>query len=206
MQAASRIVVNAGETPGIEDEGSPARKLTRAELDALVERHLDRLRDFVRLRAGPILRARESTEDVVQSTVREVYEARAGIHYTNEPAFRRYLLTLATHKIIDKSRHHRAQRRTPEREVPIADGVWDLPQPGASRPSRSPSAQAELGEDLARLRAAFAALDEEGRRIVAMRKILGMTTRAIALELDLPESTVRWKLAQVLSEIASRMG
>jgi RNA polymerase sigma factor (sigma-70 family) len=191
--------------PGSRRDEPETRKLSRAELDALVESHMDRLRDHVRRGVGPLLRARETADDVVQSTVREVYEGSAGVEFTSEPAFRKYLLTLATHKIISKSRRHRALRRTPEREVPLADGVWELPQPGASRPSRSPSAQAELVEDVERLRSAFAELDEEGRRIVAMRKVLGRTTREIATELGLPESTVRFKLARHLAWLASRM-
>lgn len=188
------------------DPTSNARALSRAELDALVERHLDVLRYYVRLRSGPTLRARESIDDVVQSTVRELYERRETVRYENEAAFRRYLYTVATHKIIDKSRHHHAQRRSPEREEPLSEALWDLPQPGGSRPSRSPSAHAEQRDDLARLRAAFDTLSEDDRQILAMRKVFDMPTREIATQLRIPESTVRWRLSIILAELAARMG
>ncbi|MBK7878847.1 MAG: sigma-70 family RNA polymerase sigma factor [Planctomycetes bacterium] len=182
------------------------RTLTRAELDELVERHLDVLRYYVRLRAGPLVRARESIDDVVQSTVRELYEQRATVRYSGEAAFRRYLYTVATHKIISKNRHHQALRRSPEREALLSDGLWDLPQPGGSRPSRSPSAHAERSDELDRLRAAFDTLSEDDRQILAMRKVFDMPTREIATQLSIPESTVRWRLSVILAELASRMG
>ncbi|MFO1011934.1 MAG: sigma-70 family RNA polymerase sigma factor [Planctomycetota bacterium] len=181
------------------------RVLTRAELDQLVEQHLDVLRYYVRLRAGPLVRARESIDDVVQSTVRELYEQRESVRYTNEAAFRRFLYTVATHKIISKNRHHQAQRRSPEREAPLSNALWDVPQPNGSRPSRSPSAYAERADDLDRLRVAFDVLDESDRQILAMRKVFDMPTREIAAQLGIPESTVRWRLAVVLAELSSRM-
>lgn len=188
-----------------EDASKPKGRLSRAELDALVERHLDLLRYYVRLRAGPLVRARESIEDVVQSTVREIYEDGAGLHCESEGAFRRYLYTVATHRIIDKNRRHQAQRRSPEREESRAGSLSDLPQPGGSRPSRSPSAHAEHNDDLERLRAAFDDLSEEDRELLAMRKIFDMPTRDISERLGMPESTVRWKLSQLLAELAHRM-
>lgn len=189
------------------DEGAETpRVLTREEFDALVERHLALLRYYVRLRAGPLLRSRESVDDVVQSTVRELYETHSAVRYEGEAAFRRYLYTVATHKIISKNRHHLAQRRSPEREEPLSAGLWEVPQPGGSRPSRSPSLHAEQSDDLERLRAAFAGLSEEDRELLAMRKVFEMSTRDIAAQLSMPESTVRWRLAQILADLASKMG
>jgi DNA-directed RNA polymerase specialized sigma24 family protein len=49
--------------------GGPGDQLA---IEALLERHLPGLRAFVRLRAGPAVRTRESTTDVVQSACREV--------------------------------------------------------------------------------------------------------------------------------------
>lgn len=181
------------------------RPLTREELGVLVERHLALLRYYVRLRAGPLLRARESIDDVVQSTVREIYEAPDALSFPNEAAFRRYLYTVATHKIISKNRHHQAQMRSPERERALSGALWELPQPGASHPSRSPSLHAEHADDLERLRVAFDALSEDDRQILAMRKIFDMPTREIASQLQVAESTVRWRLSVILTELASRM-
>jgi len=176
------------------------------DLDALVARHLETLRNYVRLSAGPALRRRETVDDLVQSTLREVLEARDGLHFENDAAFRSFLYTVAAHKIISKSRHHQAEKRAAEREEQRSGSAWDPPQPGASRPSRSPSRHAERADDLERLARAFDALPEADRQLLAMRKVFDLTTRDIASQLGLPESTVRWRLAQILAEVAARMG
>ncbi len=192
------------DSPETLDDNCRGRALTSAELAALVERHLGVLRTYVRLRAGPRLRSRETIDDVVQSTVREIYEGRTALVYEGEAAFRGYLYTLVTHTIINKNRHHDALMRNPERERPMSDSLWDLPQPGGSRPSRSPSRHAEHKDELDQLQSAFDALDEGDRQLLAMRKVFEMPTREIATRLGMPESTVRWKLSVILSELASR--
>lgn len=182
------------------------RTPTAAELGVLIERHLGVLRTYVRLRAGPLLRSRETVDDIVQSAVREIYEARAGLVYEGDAAFRGYLYTLVTRKIIDKSRRYDAQMRDPARERALSDSLWDLPQPGGSRPSRSPSMHAERNDELDRLQAAFEALSDEDRQLLAMRKVFDMPTREIAAQLSIPESTVRWRLSMILADLASRFG
>ena len=94
------------------------RKLARAEVELLLERHMPQLRTYVRLRAGPLLRAREPLSDLVQSALREAYEEMEDFEYTSDGAFRAFLYTVATNKIISKNRYHTAQRRAGEREQP----------------------------------------------------------------------------------------
>jgi RNA polymerase sigma factor (sigma-70 family) len=191
---------------GVDGPSEPVRgrALDPQELAVLLERHMDVLRTYVRLRAGALLRSRETVDDVVQSAVRELYEHRAALVYEGDAAFRGYLCTLVTHKIISKSRRYDAQMRSPEREQALSDSLWDLPQPGGSRPSRSPSRHAEHSDELARLQVAFDALDEQDRQILAMRKVFEMPTREIAAVLGMAESTVRWRIGAILSDLASR--
>lgn len=182
------------------------RAPSSTELGELIERHLGVLRTYVRLRAGPLLRSRETIDDIVQSTVRELYEARADLVYEGDAAFRGYLYTLVTRKIIDKSRRYDAQMRDAARERAMSDSLWDLPQPGGSRPSRSPDLNAERNDELDRLQSAFDSLSDEDRQLLAMRKVFDMPTREIAAQLSMPESTVRWRLSLILAELASRFG
>jgi RNA polymerase sigma factor (sigma-70 family) len=188
------------------NDASEPRVLERAELDALIERHLAVLRYYVRLRAGPLLRSKEPVSDIVQSALREIVEAGPGFVYTSDAAFRRWIHRIATNKIISKSRYHLAARRNATREENLASRVWELAQPGDSSPDHSPSKHAVHVEDLERLQVAFDELEEEDRQILSMRRIFDIPTPEIALELGLAESTVRWRLATIMAKLSSRMG
>lgn len=182
------------------------RALARPELDALIERHLAVLRYYVRLRAGPLLRSKEPVSDIVQSALREIVEEGSRFVYTGDAAFRRWIHRIATNKIIAKNRYHLAARRNAAREESLASRVWDVAQQGDSSPDHSPSKHAVHVEDLERLQAAFDDLDEEDRQILSMRRIFDIPTAAIAEEVGLAESTVRWRLATIMAKLASRMG
>ncbi len=186
------------------DDAGP-RRLTRDELEVLVARHLASLRHYVRLQTGAFLRAREPVPDIVQSTVRELIESADGFVYSGDIAFRRYLYTLATNKIVSKNRYHQAKRRSPEREAHLSRAIWDLPYAADSQLSPSPSRHAERNEDLARLQAAFASLDEDDRQILTMRRIFDIPTAEIVVALGLAESTVRWRLSRILAQLAQRL-
>ncbi len=188
------------------NDNDEPRRLTRDEMEVLVARHLAALRHYVRLQTGAFLRAREPVPDIVQSTVREFIESADGFVFSGDVAFRRYLYTLATNKIVSKNRYHKAKRRSPEREEFVSRQLWDLPYAADSQLSPSPSRHAELNEDLERLKSAFASLDEEDRKILSMRRIFDIPTADIARELGMAESTVRWRLARILAQLAQRMG
>lgn len=188
------------------DDASAPRVLERAELDALIERHLAVLRYYVRLRAGPLLRSKEPVSDIVQSALREIVEASPAFVYTNDAAFRRWIHRIATNKIISKHRYHLAARRNAAREENLASRVWDVAQPGDSSPDHSPSKHAVHAEDLERLQIAFDELDEEDRQILSMRRIFDIPTPQIAEELGIAESTVRWRLATIMAKLSSKMG
>lgn len=182
-----------------------SRILPRGELEGLLERHLDVLRYYVRLRAGPLLRTREPISDLVQSALREAIEQRESFQFTHEGAFRRWLYTLATHKIISKNRYHVAARRDAARGETLASAMWELPQEGAGSTSGSPSGVAEHSEELERLQRAFDELDEEERQVVSMRKIFDIPAADIAAQLGIAESTVRWRLTQAMTRLAGKL-
>src|SRR5690349_22178395 len=95
------------------------------QFEELLERHMRPLRTYVRLQAGPLLRAREPLSDVVQSTLREAWEARETFQFTGEAAFRGFLYTIAAHKIISRNRYWAAQKRAPVHEESKAS-LWEL--------------------------------------------------------------------------------
>ena len=87
-----------------------------APVDELLERHLPGLRAFVRLKAGALVRFRESESDIVQSTCREVLERLDEFRHGGEAGFRHWLYTTALRKILDKHEHYTAQKRDVRRE------------------------------------------------------------------------------------------
>jgi RNA polymerase sigma factor (sigma-70 family) len=164
------------------------------------------LRAYVRLQAGPSLRAREPVDDLVQSIVRELLTDGDEFAYSGDAAFKSYMYTVAHNKIVSKKRYHDAAMRKTEREVHLSDAVWELPERDAGSLGGSPSRCVERVEDLERLQACFAALEEEDRKILFMRRIFDIPTAEIARELGLAESTVRWRLGAIMTELASRLG
>jgi RNA polymerase sigma factor (sigma-70 family) len=196
-------------SPAASDDGlerRKARRLTSSEWRVLIERHSQRLRTYVRLQAGTALRAREPVEDLVQSIVRELLTDADEFDYDGEAAFKSYMYTVARNKIVSKRRYHDAAMRTNGRAMQLSDAVWDLPERDRGSLDGTPSRCAEHSEDVERLKASFASLDEEDRRILFMRRILDVPAAEIARELGIAESTVRWRLSTVLIRLASEMG
>src|SRR5262245_38675079 len=82
-----------------------------ASIDRLLDEHLPGLTAFVRLRAGPLLRAHESCSDIVQSACREVLEHADRFRFGGSEGFRHWLYTTALRKIVDRKRYYSAAKR-----------------------------------------------------------------------------------------------
>ena len=96
-----------------------------AAIDALLERNLGRLRAFIRARCGPLLRAKESCSDLVQTVCREVLEDMGGFQYEDEARFRHWLFKRAEHKLVDRVRYWEANARDAAREAPPGSTTGD---------------------------------------------------------------------------------
>ena len=102
----------------------------------LLALHLPALRAFVRLRLGPMLRAKESASDIVQSACRDVLENLHRFQYRGEAGFKAWLYKTALRKVADRAEFWRAAKRDPAREVRPA------PLPDASQASMADIARA----------------------------------------------------------------
>jgi RNA polymerase sigma factor (sigma-70 family) len=69
----------------------------------------------------------------------------------------------------------------------------------------APAAQAERAEDLERLSSALDSLDDELREVLVLRRIFDVPPGVVAHELGIAESTVRWRTAQALAHLATRL-
>lgn len=173
-------------------------------VEALLERYLPDLRAFVRLRAGAVLRERESASDLVQSTCREILTKREQFRFPSETAFRRWLLTTAQRKIADRADHWATQKRTGEREERMAreSGADDERLQVAYQRFSSPSHRVVLRDEIERIERAFDQLTEDQREIVTLAHIAGLSRREIAEQTGKSEGAVRTILHRALARVA----
>ena len=174
---------------------------TSREFGHRIERHIGLLRSYVHSKAGRTVRSKEPLSDIVQSVVREACAARSP-ELEDDASFRSWLCTIAAHKIISKNRYYAAERRDAAREAPCIDPTREL----RAEDDASPSVRAEREEELERLRCALDALDPVDREILILRRIFDVPTAEIARRTSLAPSTVRGRLAQVMTELACRLG
>jgi len=135
-------------------------------------RHLGPLQAYVKQRMGPRLAARESSDDIVQSVCRELLSAQARLEFPSDGALHQWLRTAAMHKILQKARHYRSQRRAAAREVSDAH-TSQIAAVGAAQ--ATPSREASAREEVARFEAALARLSSTDREIITMIKVAGLS-------------------------------
>jgi len=168
----------------------------------LLDRHVARLRSFVRRRLGARLAARESSRDVVQSVLREAVTGLDGFSASEPPAssgFWRWLARTAENKLASRGRFWSRQRRDAAHEEPAeADGLQD-PDPS------SPSQAAIAREELERLERAFAELPPAWREVIVLVRLSGLSHAEAARRLGRTEASTRTLLSRALARLATRL-
>lgn len=178
----------------------------RAALDRLLELYLPELRAFVRLRAGAVVRGRESNSDIVQSVCREVIQHADRFQFPSEPAFKQWLCTTALRKIINRKDFYLAQKRDAQREMPLSSGSGSQAEQQlleCYRSFSSPSRQAMVKEEIARVERAFDELPEEYREVITLAHVLGMSRAEIAQQMGKSEGAVRVLLHRALARVSA---
>jgi RNA polymerase sigma factor (sigma-70 family) len=187
----------------MEDLVEQTRSGDRAALNELLIRNLDSVRAFARLRMGSMLRARESSTDIVQSACREVLEDCADFEYRGESSFRAWLCLQVERKLRARARHWKAERRDMRREESPAasnDSTADLTRCYAS--FDSPSRVASGHELIERIEGAFDRLSESDRELVVMARIVGLPGRELAAHIGRDEASTRTLLSRALARLA----
>lgn len=179
----------------------------REALGELLRRYLPRVRAFVRLRMGPMLRARESGSDLVQSVCEDLFSAH-GVAFADEASFRAWLYAAALNKLRNHERHLRAQKRDAAREQPLpaAEAGAAMPDPELERcyaTALTPSRVAMARERIARLEQAFDALPDHYREIVTLARVAGLTYEQIAVATGRTTDSVRNILARALNRLGA---
>lgn len=171
-------------------------------LHALLQHHLPGLRAFVRVRMSPLLRARESAEDLVQSACCDLLTALDDFEYRGEEAFRGWLYTAVWHKVLNKERAAREQKRDARREVAIDGGSGAAPLGEVYARTLTPTQECLAKERVERLEAAFDGLPEHYREVVALSRFAKLSRQEIAARLGRSEDSVRNLLHRGLAELA----
>ncbi|NOT31428.1 MAG: sigma-70 family RNA polymerase sigma factor [Planctomycetes bacterium] len=181
----------------------------RAARPSLAERilcSLPGLTRFVRRRMGPELAARESASDIVQSTCRELLRAGSSFEDRGEASFQRWVQAAAEHKLQNRARHWRAQRRAGTQQALVGgtgsdDEAFEPEAPGSARPSQD----AMLREEAQRLERAFRALTPEYRSVLQRSQIDGASHAEIASELGRTTEAARKLVARALARLSAAL-
>ena len=171
-------------------------------LDELLGRYLPGLRAFIRLRAGALVRAKESTSDLAQSVCREILQHMDRYQFQGEANFKHWLYTTALRKIANRHEYYGADKRDPAKEVGGSPSASDGPVLECYRSFYTPSEHAMMREELARVEQAFERLPEDYREVIVLARVVGLSRAEIAEKMGRTEGAVRTLLSRALAELA----
>jgi RNA polymerase sigma factor (sigma-70 family) len=175
-------------------------------IEALLERHLEDLRTYVRRNMDAALEQHESSADIVQSICREVLQSRGNFVHQGDAAFRQWLLQVALHKLIDRRRFYRARTRDAGRHEPEPATGFDLDELARLAGSlRSPSGEASMREELGQLASALDALSEADRAIIRMIHLEGLTHSDVGDRLGCTAPQSRGRLFLALARLSAHL-
>lgn len=184
--------------------GSPAPPPPATEEDDRHAREVAELHPAVRITVASILRAtpeHPDVEDVTHEAMQRAIEGRARL-LEGQP-LRPWMMGIARHVALDLLRSRKRARR---REAPSAPTSED-PLALLPSPEPSPLRRAELSQDLKRVEAALATLENGPREALICFHLHGLGYREIAERLGVPAATVatwisrsRRRIAQCLPE------
>ena len=177
----------------------------RTALETLLQQHLPAMRAFARLCMTPLLRARESGEDLVQSACCAFVRSLDQFEYRGEEAFRGWLYTAVANKVLEHERAARAQMRDARREVAIDGGSADEALGRIYAQTLSPSRELIAVERLQALEAAFDQLPPQYREVLTLSRIARMSRAAIAAQLGRTEDSVRNLVTRALAALAVQL-
>lgn len=167
--------------------------MQQPRLEDLLEQNRGFLQSYVSTRLGHALRSHEPVTDVVQSAMREMLAHPGNFSYQGPEAFRAFLMRAVEHKIANKRRYLRAQKRMGSNLEQV-----DLDHVASVAPDPTGSEVAMQRESLERLANALDQLDPADRELITMRRIAGCSPAVIAEQLGVSESTVRRRVAQIM--------
>jgi len=172
-----------------------------AARDVLLGQHLASLRAFVRARLGASLRARETSQDLLQSVCRVALEDIGRFEYRGENSFRHWLFQLAENKLRGRGRYWSREKRSASGETNVADleGAETL----VAESTCTPSHHAASREELERVERAMVRLSEDQRHVIVLSRLLGLPHAEIARRMGRTVLATRTLLSRSLARLAT---
>ena len=217
-----------GDFPAAPDESASLDLVGRiqdgdaAAWNDLYRRYHDQLLLVVRMRLGRKLRGFLQSEDVFQSVALDALSALQRFEYRGPGSLQRFLNTMVVNKIRDRADTFGAAKRADA--VPLSDAVLDgLPAPtedgsgrgGLGDAGGDPGDGAGLagadgvryldGERYERLERALAALPDDMREIVLLRKVDGLSSQEVAALQGKSDAAVRKATSRAMARLTTLM-
>lgn len=137
-----------------------------AALGEIMAAHLSWVRQQVRERLSPELRAKVTSEDVVQEAMLDFLKNGPRFVPANTAQLRALLVCIVTHSICDQSNWFRAARR----RMSVETAISSTTELAESSPDGRPDERAMAIEQESRLRLALELLSERDRRLLLWRE------------------------------------
>ncbi len=169
----------------------------RQALDRLLERDLPWIRDFVHRRMGPLLRAKEETDDVIQETALELLRYGPRFALSSREHFRALLARMVENVLRGQHDRFTAYKRAASREQPLTAGqVLHLGRfaDSAERPSRL----AEAAEWQSLVRLGLELLAPEDREVILLREWDGLSFAEVGSRAGVTEEAARKRFTRAL--------
>ena len=176
-------------------------------VDRLLGEFREPLRRVIDLRLDPALARRVDASDIVQDVLIEANQRLTDYLKSPDMPFHLWLRHLAQDRIIDTHRRHRlAQRRSVDREQPIARPAW-ADESSVSLiaqlidTERTPTSEAIRHELQRRLADAVNQLSDDDRDIILMRHHEALSNQEVAKVLGLTEAAASMRYLRALRRL-----
>lgn len=184
-----------------------ARANKAGAADRLFGEFREPLRKMIDLRLDPAVARRVDASDIVQDVLIEANQRLTEYLKKPDMPFHLWLRHLARDRIIDTHRRHRlAQRRSIDREQPIARPAWadessvSLVQHLVDA-ERTPASEAMIAELQQRLVAAVNELADDDREIILMRHHELLSNQEVAAALGLTEAAASMRYLRAVRRL-----
>lgn len=188
-----------------------ARQDAAGAVDDLLGEFRDPLRRMIGLRLDPALGRRVDASDIVQDVLIEANQRLK--EYLKQPdmPFHLWLRHLAQDRIIDTHRRHRlAQRRSIDKEQPIARPAW-ADESSVSfvahlvDSENTPATEAIRQELQRKLAAAVNAMADDDREIILMRHHELLSNQEVAAALGLTEAAASMRYLRAVRRLKAAL-
>jgi RNA polymerase sigma-70 factor (ECF subfamily) len=184
-----------------------ARSGEPGAVDRLLTEFREPLRRVIDLRLDPAITRRIDASDIVQDVLLEANQRLTEYLKKPDMPFHLWLRHLAQDRIIDSHRRHRlAQRRSVDREQPIARPAW-ADESSISLVAQlidteaTPTTEAIRHELQRRLDGAIDELSDDDREIILMRHHEGLSNQEVAAALKLTEAAASMRYLRALRRL-----